>query len=427
MSSLLLYERWRTVARDRRNELALRETASGQAWTFGELATITETPIDAEQGVIFPQGNSAGFILTVLRGWRSGLVVCPLEAGQCPPSIQGFPTACVHLKTSSATTGAARTIAFSGDQLGADADNIVATMGLRPDWPNLGVISLAHSYGFSNLVLPLLLHGIPLILLPSPLPDAFSREAAQLSEVTVAGVPVLWRAWHEARAIPQNVRLAISAGAPLAAPLEQDVFNGSGVKIHNFYGSSECGGIAYDASSIPRFDTSYVGTPLKNVQVAITPNGCLQVQSSAVAQTYWPKPDSSLGNGLFLTSDLAEIQNDSIFLRGRVGDQINVAGRKVSAQAIERVLTECPQVRDCVVFSIPNGGAGRPERDHIVACVAADGGLSPEDLKQFAASRLPDWQMPRAWWFVDSIPANERGKIRRDYWKVEYLKTTVPR
>jgi long-chain acyl-CoA synthetase len=41
-------------------------------------------------------------------------------------------------------------------------------MGLRPDWPNLGVISLAYSYGFSNLVLPLLLHGIPLFLAPSP-------------------------------------------------------------------------------------------------------------------------------------------------------------------------------------------------------------------------------------------------------------------
>ena len=58
----------------------------------------------------------------------------------------------------------------------ADAENIVATMGLRPDWPNLGVISLAHSYGFSNLVLPLLLHGIPLILAPVPLPARLMRQ-----------------------------------------------------------------------------------------------------------------------------------------------------------------------------------------------------------------------------------------------------------
>ena len=60
----------------------------------------------------------------------------------------------------------------------ADAENIVATMGLRPDWPNLGVISLAHSYGFSNLVLPLLLHGIPLILAGAPLPEIVLRASA---------------------------------------------------------------------------------------------------------------------------------------------------------------------------------------------------------------------------------------------------------
>ena len=37
------------------------------------------------------------------------------------------------------------------------------------------IISLAHSYGFSNLALPLLLHGIPLVLVASPLPDDSPR------------------------------------------------------------------------------------------------------------------------------------------------------------------------------------------------------------------------------------------------------------
>jgi len=48
-------------------------------------------------------------------------------------------------------------------KLAADAENIVATMGLRADWPNLGVISLAHSYGFSNhdLVLRTCLCDLP--------------------------------------------------------------------------------------------------------------------------------------------------------------------------------------------------------------------------------------------------------------------------
>ena len=122
-------------------------------------------------------------------------------------------------------------------------------MGLRPDWPNLGVISLAHSYGFSNLVLPLLLHGIPLILAPAPLPEIIRRAAGRKCAVTLAAVPALWRAWHEAAGIPAQVRLAISAGAPLPLNLEQSVFAAGGIKIHNFYGASECGGIAYDSGA----------------------------------------------------------------------------------------------------------------------------------------------------------------------------------
>ena len=141
-------------------------------------------------------------------------------------------------------------------------------MGLRPDWPNLGVISLAHSYGFSNLVLPLLLQGVPLVIVNSPLPESIRRAASTVPHATLPAVPALWRAWHEAGAIPSNIRLAISAGAPLPLALEQDVFAKAGLKIHNFYGATECGGIAYDRSGTPRTDAACVGDPMMNVTVA---------------------------------------------------------------------------------------------------------------------------------------------------------------
>jgi len=165
----MLYERWQEVARDRRNEVALRDLASGQCWTFAQLSRAAETTLPGKPAMVCPQGHSAEFIFAVLRAWRCDAVVCPIEPQEPPPSVPPPPPPCCHLKITSATTGAPRTIAFTEDQLAADAGNIVATMGLRPDWLNLAVISLAHSYGFSNLVLPLLLRGIPLILAPSPL------------------------------------------------------------------------------------------------------------------------------------------------------------------------------------------------------------------------------------------------------------------
>src|SRR5262245_49785533 len=152
----MLYERWVEVARARRRLSALRDLATGQSWTFGSLLETTETS-QGQGAVAHPIGHGAGFVLEVLQAWRSAVVVCPLEPGQDPPTLKDLPGGIVHVKTTSATTGTPRFVLFSAKQLKADADNIVQTMGLREDWPNLGVISLAHSYGFSNLVLPLLL------------------------------------------------------------------------------------------------------------------------------------------------------------------------------------------------------------------------------------------------------------------------------
>jgi len=413
----MLYERWARIAAERRGEFALRDAASDRSWTFGELFEAGERwPVNGD--IVYPQGQGSEFILTLLGAWRTGKIVCPIEAGQSPPQVQQPPPSCVHLKSTSATTGAARAVAFTAAQLAADADNIVATMGLRPDWPNLGVISMAHSYGFSNLVLPLLLHGVPLILVPSPLPEVV-RQAAGERTLTLAAVPALWRAWHEAKSIPANVRLAISAGAPLPLELERAVFENSGLKIHNFYGSSECGGIAYDASNEPRSDEACVGAAMRNVNLSVSDGGCLTVQSAAVGETYWPEREDTLGAGRFQTSDLAELKDGLVFLRGRASDVINVAGRKVSPLTIERALAKHPRLSACLVFGVPDGDAGRAEQ--IVACAVTREPVTGEELKRFLSEQLPAWQLPRDWWFVESLAANRLGKISRADWRRRYL------
>jgi long-chain acyl-CoA synthetase len=411
----MLYERWRQIAHERSSELALRELDSRRQWTFAELAREVESLPKCDALIAYPQGQGAEFIFAVLRAWRDSAVVCPLEPEQSPPPVLMPPAPCCHLKTTSATTGQPRQIAFRADQLAADAENIVATMGLRSEWPNLGVISLAHSYGFSNLVLPLLLHGIPLILAPSPLPEVVRRVAALEPALTLPAVPALWSAWNQAGALPEQVRLAISAGAPLSAELERAVFERAGLKIHNFYGSSECGGIAYEAANDPWSEDDFAGTPMRNVQVTLNADGCVVVTSRAVGETYWPEPDGALAGGRFQTSDLAELRDGGVFLRGRLGDQINVAGRKVSPASIERVLAQHGAVKECLVFGLPSEDADRSEV--VVACVAAGARVGADELRQFLLARLPAWQVPRKWWLVDSLSANQRGKLSRAEWR----------
>jgi acyl-coenzyme A synthetase/AMP-(fatty) acid ligase len=158
---------------------------------------------------------------------------------------------------------------------------------------------------------------------------------------------------------------------------------------------------------------------MQNVDLALEPDGTLVVRSSALGETYWPKPSDTLGRGRFQTSDLAELQAGAVYLRGRAGDQINVAGRKVSPAAIEQVLREHEAVAECLVFGVPSGNADRA--DLIVACVAAKRHSQAGELKQFLLQKLPGWQVPREWWFVPSLDADTRGKISRAEWRDKFL------
>jgi acyl-coenzyme A synthetase/AMP-(fatty) acid ligase len=414
----MLYAAWQETARSRRDELALIDLGDGRRWTFAQLEAAGEAGA-AGGPVIHPSGGGCAFIFDVLRAWRTGRVVCPLDHGHAAPVLPPLPPEWVHLKTSSGSAGTPQMIAFTAGQLAADARNIVAAMGLRPEWPNLGVISLAHSYGFSNLVLPLLLHGVPLVLLPSRLPEAVRRASLKFSSLTLPAVPALWRVWHGADGICPAVKLAISAGAPLPVALETAVFNRTGIKIHNFYGASECGGICYDPSEIPRARDQDVGEPLPGVTLETHSDGCLVVSSEAVGQTYWPNPSPALGCGRFQTGDRAELLDGRVFLRGRRGDVINLAGRKIAPESIEQAILRHPGVRDCVVFGVPDPDGARGET--IAACVSAGGELAEETLKRFVEKSLPDWQMPRHWWFVADLAAGERGKISRAKWRERFL------
>jgi len=78
-------------------------------------------------------------------------------------------------------------------------------------------------------------------------------------------------------------------------------------------------------------------------------------------------------------------------------------------------------VRECVAFGVPSADLERGET--IVACLAVNAKVSGDSLKQYLMTKLPAWQVPREWWFVDSLAANHRGKLSRAEWRRRYLAT----
>ena len=413
-----LEERWRHLVHTRGRELAVHDQSSGESWSFAQLeAQADARPAAAERGLCFPRGRGVGFLLEVLRAWRAGLPICPVEADQPPPPVPVPQGNIALLKRTSGSTGTPQTVAMTGGEVAAGADHIVGAVGLGPSHPNLAVVSMAHSYGFSNLVTPLLLHGIPLILVASALPEAVAAAARDWPGAILPAVPALWRAWQDSGGFPPGIHLAISAGAPLPLPLEAAVLKDRGLKIHNFLGASECGGIAYDQSAGMRPDGFVVGTALEGVGLSADAGGCLIVSGPAVASGYWPESDPRLSPGRFCTSDLVSIAPGGLLrVHGRAGDLINVAGRKVAPETVEQALLAHPDVVDCLVFGVPDS-SGRGEGIGVVYVIRKE--TSEPGLRRFLADHLSAWEIPRHWWRRADLNADGRGKRSRTAWRVQ--------
>ncbi|MES2477287.1 MAG: AMP-binding protein [Verrucomicrobiota bacterium] len=390
------YPRWLETARRFASQPAIFD--GDRTLTFAELAAaVARAPI-AEAPVVARTG-SCEFFVEILRAWRDGQAVIPLERDAAEPILKispPFGTALV--KYTPGASGIPRGIFLNGDQVIADGDRITAAMGLVPSVPNLGVVSLAHSYGFSNVVLPLVLHGVPVHLATVPFPRVIEEIFRSHASLVVPAVPSMWRAWHRSEILSgAPIALAISAGAPLALSLEADVFVASGIKIRNFYGASECGGISFDTSEKLRESADDVGTALPGVDVSLSSAGRILVRSSSVAMGYdAPRADDQLGDGCYLTRDLGNIDGfGKIHLTGTLGGAINVAGRKVSPAKVEAAISDTGLVRRIHVHGIPSND---PERfEEIAAEVELENGSSLADLKTAVSARLPSWEIPRHW------------------------------
>ena len=321
------------------------------------------------------------------------------------------------LKLTSGTTAAPRAIRFRSHQLLADCNQICDTMDISDDDLNFGVIPVSHSYGFSNLLTPLIARGVPMVVSRDRTPRAVLADLARTGATVFPGTPAFYQAFCDIGDVPPlpKLRLCISAGAPLSSAVAKKFFEKFKQPIHSFYGASECGGICYDRHGTT-FEDGLVGQPMQGVEVElIDPTESasqIRVRSAAVSDGYFPEPDDQkLGNGVFVPDDLLERHDSALKIVGRISDVINVAGKKVNPAEVEAHLLRFKGVRQAVVFGRPTGAGLRNEE--VAACVLASPDVSESDLLRFCRTALSGWQVPKRIFIVDIIPTNERGKISR--------------
>jgi long-chain acyl-CoA synthetase len=401
------------------------------------------------QMVAIQIGNHVDWPSLLLACWRRDLIVLPLERGMTrherdtalricgasavvvalpdggieilkaekPPGIAATTgmSATVLLKLTSGTTAAPRAICFRSGQLLADCQQICETMGITERDVNFGVIPVSHSYGFSNLITPLLACGVPMALSEDRIPRAVLENLDGSGATVFPGMPVFYQAFCEMTEPPplKRLRLCISAGAPLPAELARKFLRKFGQPIHSFYGSSECGGICYDRDGSATL-SGFVGTAMCGVKLEFLEpdagSSRIRVCSAAVGEGYFPEPEpDKLGSGCFIPDDVIAQNEAGLSIVGRVSDVINVAGKKVNPAEVEATLLHHIAVRQAIVFGLESAR----RNEEVAACVVTEQVIPEAELLDFCRERLSGWQVPKRIFFVEEIPVNERGKTSR--------------
>lgn len=221
-----------------------------------------------------------------------------------------------------------------------------------------------------------------------------------------------------------KTRLFTCGSAPIRAEVLPDLEAILGKPVINRYGMTE----AFVITSLPLdgpWPWGSVGRALAGIEVRVvgdTDVGAVQIRGPNLFRQYWNKPDATqeaFASGWFDTGDLGSLDaNGFLTLVGRKNDLIITSGFNVYPQVVERIINECPGVKECAVFGVPDERKG----ERVVAVVVrSDPALDEDRLRGYLGERLVDYQRPRTIAFVDALPRNTMGKVLRRELRERYV------
>ena len=152
--------------------------------------------------------------------------------------------------------------------------------------------------------------------------------------------------------------------------------------------------------------------------------GELCLGGDGLARGYFGRPDrtaerfvpdsasSRPGLRLYRTGDLVRRRADgAIEFLGRFDHQVKIRGFRIELGEIETALLRHPAVRHAVILAREDAPG---DRRLVAYCVLRDGtDLDAAGLRAFLAQGLPDYMIPAAWVFLESLPLTSHGKVDR--------------
>lgn len=274
----------------------------------------------------------------------------------CAEPAPMHPELAVLLSTSG-TTGAAKLVRLSGNNLQANATSIAAYLALTPDDRAITALPYHYSYGLSVLHTHLLAHAAVILTSASLVDDEFWALARRHRATSLALVPTQFDLLEKIQFSEQHLptlRYVTQAGGKLDARLASNFAQSSrarGVKFFIMYGQTEA---APRMSYVPPEDVERwfhsIGRPVDGGQFhLIEADGAVITGCGQQGELVYEGPNVMLGYALsradldqpagpsrLKTGDIAErLENGYFRITGRTSRFIKLFGLRISLDEVE--------------------------------------------------------------------------------------------
>ncbi len=332
----------------------------------------------------------------------------------------------------SGTTGRPKGAELSHMQLYMNADIPGRLFDVQSDDIVITVLPLFHVFGLSSIMDVCVRFGCTMSLIPRFDPAAV-LEAIQRDRATIfEGVPAMFISLLSYPELDRydvsSLRIAISGGASIPAPVLDAFEKRFGVLILEGYGLTETASTTTFNISASERRAYSVGKPIWGTQTevwddnghALPPGkenvGEVVTRGLHVMKGYLNSPEATAAvftDGWFHTGDLGYFDEDGfLFIVGRIKELIIRGGYNVYPAEIEDVLHGHPAVAEAAVVGIPHERLG----EEVMAVVALRPGaaLTAPELIAYCKERIAAYKYPRVVEFREALPRNTLGKILKD-------------
>jgi oxalate---CoA ligase len=372
-------------------------------------------------------------LLRVRPGAKAGDFTFVDATAPTEPVAPGWPDPgdTALLLHTSGTTSRPKLVPLTSANLVASARSISSTLALLPDDRCLNVMPLFHIHGLMAAVLASLSAGACVVCSDGLYSTGFYTWLRQFRPTWYTAVPtmhqaILSRARDHADVIADvPLRLVRSSSAALPLPvlaLLEETFH---APVLEAYGMTEA---AHQMASNPLpprpRKPGSVGLPAGPDIAVMDPNGQflpsgeageIVIRGANVTAGYEDNAHANaeaFRDGWFRTGDQGRIDEDGYLrLTGRLKEQINRGGEKISPREVDEVLLSHPAVRQAVCFAVAHAQLG--EEIGAAVEVHAQASVTAAELRAWAGERLPAFKVPRVIRFLDEIPKGPTGKLQR--------------